>query len=222
MFKDFSKKLINKISRALGSFLYSLEWDARCLWLNSKPRIYVSKKAFIKRTAQLQLNPQGMFFGGSINIDQNSLITDGVIIAPYGGSIKIESNVFIGPYCVLYGHGGLKIGKNTMIAAHSIVVPSNHSFVDSAKPINSQPHINLGIEIGEDVWIGCGVKILDGVSIGNGCVIGAGSVVNRSLPDYSIAVGVPARVIKKRRENCKELSHSSSLLKQEETTEENL
>lgn len=54
------------------------------------------------------------------------------------------------------------------------------------------------IEIGNDVWIGANVVILDGVKIGNGVIIGAGAVVTKDLPDYAIAVGVPAKVIKYR------------------------
>jgi acetyltransferase-like isoleucine patch superfamily enzyme len=58
--------------------------------------------------------------------------------------------------------------------------------------------VSKPIEIGDDVWIGTGVKILKGVKIGKGAVIGAGSVVTRDIPPYSIAVGIPARVIKER------------------------
>ena len=54
------------------------------------------------------------------------------------------------------------------------------------------------INIGNDVWIGSNVKVLDGVTIGDGSVVGAGSVVNVDIPPYSVAAGVPAKVIKRR------------------------
>lgn len=180
-----------------------LEWTIRCFLWNRYSGIYVSKQSFITKTVKLQLKPGGVNHSGQIHIAANVCITDGVIIAPYGGRIDIGENVFLGPYCVLYGHGGLTIGKDTMIAAHSVIIPSNHGFADQEKKISIQPSTNIGITIGEDVWIGCGVKILDGVSIGKGCVIGAGAVVNKSLPDYSIAVGVPAKVIGKRGDTLK-------------------
>ena len=59
--------------------------------------------------------------------------------------------------------------------------------------------------MGDDVWLGAGTIILDGVSIGRGSVVGAGSVVTQPLAEYSIAVGVPAKKIKDRREKGKEL-----------------
>jgi acetyltransferase-like isoleucine patch superfamily enzyme len=122
-----------------------------------------------------------------------------VIIATYGGSIEIESNVYIGPYCVLYGHGGLTIGSSTMIAAHTVIVPANHGFSRIDMPMNAQPLTREGIAIGEDVWIGAGCKVLDGVRIGKGAVIGAGSVVTKNIEPYDIAVGVPATVVRSRR-----------------------
>jgi acetyltransferase-like isoleucine patch superfamily enzyme len=182
----------------LHKFFSQLEWMVRCFLWNRYSEIYVSKQCFITKTVKLQLKPGGIYHGGQIHISANVCLTDGVIIAPYGGSIHIGENVFLGPYCVLYGHGGLTIGKDTLIAAHSVIIPSNHGFADQEKTISIQPSTNFGITIGEDVWIGCGVKILDGVSIGKGCVVGAGAVVNKSLPDYSIAVGIPAKIIGKR------------------------
>lgn len=58
-----------------------------------------------------------------------------------------------------------------------------------------------GIVIEDDCWLGTGVKILDGVTIGKGSVIGAGAVVTKNIPSYSVAVGVPAKVISKRDSN---------------------
>jgi len=125
-------------------------------------------------------------------------MSDGVIIATYGGSIQIEPGVYIGPYCVLYGHGGLVIGRNTMIGAHTVIVPANHGFARIDVPMNAQPLTQEGINIGEDVWIGSGCKVLDGVRIGNGAVIGAGSVVTKDIDAYGIAHGVPATVVRSR------------------------
>ncbi|MEB3336520.1 MAG: DapH/DapD/GlmU-related protein [Leptolyngbyaceae bacterium] len=65
-------------------------------------------------------------------------------------------------------------------------------------PINEQGLIGLGVVIEDDCWLGCGAKVMDGITIGKGSVIGAGAVVTKSLPPYSIAVGVPARIIGKR------------------------
>jgi acetyltransferase-like isoleucine patch superfamily enzyme len=178
-----------------------LGWKIRCFLLNRRPGIHVSEQArYIARTAQLQTNPDRSMPNGQIYISRGVRISDGVILASWDGTIFLDEGVFIGPYCVLYGQGGLVIGKNALIAAHTVCIPGNHIFSDPSVPINRQGASLQGINIGEDVWVGCGVRILDGVRIGRGCVIGAGAVVTQSLVDYSIAVGVPARVIGNRKE----------------------
>ncbi len=72
------------------------------------------------------------------------------------------------------------------------------SYSSQKLEIRLQGESRKGITIGSDVWIGAGAIILDNVKIGDGCVIGAGAVVTKSVPSYSVAVGVPAKVIKKR------------------------
>lgn len=112
--------------------------------------------------------------------------------------ISIGQNTFIGPGTCIAGPGNIRIGANCLIAAQSGIFANNHNFADLDLPIKEQGVTCKGIEIEDDCWLGSGVKVLDGVTIGKGSVIGAGAVVTKDIPSLSIAVGVPARVIKKR------------------------
>lgn len=135
---------------------------------------------------------------GQINIQTRCELAKGVILKAYGGEISIGEHTFLGEYVVIYGHGGVKIGSNSLIAMHTTIVSSNHSIPPKAEKIRAHGDVLLPVTIGHDVWIGAGCKILGGVNIGDGCVVGAGAIVNRDLPPYAIAVGAPAKVIKYR------------------------
>jgi acetyltransferase-like isoleucine patch superfamily enzyme len=76
------------------------------------------------------------------------------------------------------------------------VLAVDHVFTDTTRPIMQQGITARGIRIGENSWIGAGATILDGVAIGRGACIGAAAVVTADVPDHSLAVGVPARVIR--------------------------
>lgn len=141
---------------------------------------------------------RGVSIEGDVWLGNNTIIHDYSIISAYNGSIKIGQNCAVNPFCVLYGHGGLTIGNNVRIAAQTVIIPANHIYTDAEIPISQQGISAKGITIEDDVWIGAGVKILDGSKIGRGSVIGAGAVVRGKIPSYSVAVGVPAKVIKKR------------------------
>lgn len=117
-------------------------------------------------------------------------------------NISIGRNVDINEFCVLYSidhkDGYIKIGNDVMIANSTLIVTSDHIFNDKGKPIWKSGHEYAPVIIEDDVWIGMGVRIVKGVTIGKGSIIGAGAVVTKDIPPYSIAVGVPAKVIKKR------------------------
>lgn len=158
------------------------------------PKLKLGKKVYLESGAYLDNR-----YGGSIEIDDYVVIDKGVCLIAMYGKIRIGRNTKISPYTTVYGQGkGTIIGEKVLIAGHCTIIPANHIFDNPNVYITDQKESSKGIIIEDDVWIGSGCKILDGVTIGKGSVIGAGSVVTKSVPSYSIAVGVPAKVIKRR------------------------
>jgi acetyltransferase-like isoleucine patch superfamily enzyme len=133
-------------------------------------------------------------FGDGAHLHRDSIIETGL-----GGSVTIGARTHIQPRCQFSGYkGSIRIGEGVQIAPYCAFYPYDHGF-DLGELISKQPiHSKGDIVIGDDAWLGVGVTVLDGVRIGKGAVIGAGSVVARDVPDYCIAVGVPARVVKSR------------------------
>lgn len=114
------------------------------------------------------------------------------------GYIKIGDGCYIGFYFSALAGANIIIEDNVLIASHVLISSENHSIdPESEIPYMNQPLQCSPVEIGEGTWIGEKVIILPGVQIGKKCVVGAGSVVTKSIPDFSIAVGNPAKVIKK-------------------------
>ncbi len=72
----------------------------------------------------------------------------------------------------------------------------NHAYRDAHTAIKEQPIETRGVIIGNGSWLGAGVVVTAGVTIGEHCVVGAGSIVTKDIPDYSVVVGNPARVVK--------------------------
>jgi virginiamycin A acetyltransferase len=109
---------------------------------------------------------------------------------------QLDENVYVGPSC----HLGLVHLENNVLLAAGVHVPSGaqtHGIGDVERPIREQPGARTMVTIGEGSWVGSGAIVL--ADIGRHSVIGAGSVVTRPIPDYVIAGGVPARVIRSRR-----------------------
>ncbi|MBL9216337.1 MAG: acyltransferase [Opitutaceae bacterium] len=139
----------------------------------------------------VQLRPRQ----GRIAVGDGCTLDAGVILDTYGdGAIELGPRVFVGPYTVVYGHGGVAIGAGTLVSMHCRILSSNHTVPPLGTEIRSQPDILLPTRIGRDVWLGAGVTVLGGVTIGDGCIVGAGAVVTKDLPPGAIAHGVPAVV----------------------------
>ena len=135
---------------------------------------------------------------GTILIADHCTLSRGVELNAWGGAISLGKKVFVGPYTIIYGHGGVEIGEDSLISMHCCILSSNHTIPGRELPIRSQPDILRPTKIGRDVWIGANATILGGVTIGDGCVVAAGAVVSKDLPPYTIASGVPARPVRTR------------------------
>jgi len=132
-------------------------------------------------------------------------IADGVIFDCGGniwgearGGITIGNNSYIGYNSVLLGGGEIEIGKKVLISPGTVITTQGHLIKDMGRYMKDQPTLLAKIVIEDDVWIGANATILPGVRVGKGSVIGAGSVVTKDIPEYSIAVGIPAKVIRNR------------------------
>jgi acetyltransferase-like isoleucine patch superfamily enzyme len=118
----------------------------------------------------------------------------------FGELITVGQGCHIGERCYLWAgpsKGRIIIGDFTSLAPEVFITTSDYQF-KMGVPFREQPKIEKDVIIGRDVWLGARVIVTAGVTIGDGCIVGAGSVVTRDLPANSIAVGVPARVIKTR------------------------
>jgi acetyltransferase-like isoleucine patch superfamily enzyme len=135
-----------------------------------------------------------------IQIGRNVYVGRSTILSCKEGSIFLDDYCNLSANCSLLSETEIRLGKYCFLAGRCyLVAGGNHSFEDVDTPIMYQPSYSKGgIRIGEDVWLAAGTIVLDGVEVGRGSVVGAGSVVTKSLPELSIALGVPARVRKRR------------------------
>ena len=107
----------------------------------------------------------------------------------------LDERVYVGPRCHL---GFVHLEKGVLLAA-GVHVPSGaatHGVADLDRPIREQPGVRTCVRIGAGAWIGSAAVVM--ADVGKHCVIGAGAVVTSPIPDYSVAVGVPARVVRSR------------------------
>jgi len=135
---------------------------------------------------------------GRIVLGDSVWIERGAVLWGFDGKINCANNVFLGPYATIYGHGGVEIGENTLVAMHATILSSNHGIPPIGKKIREQPDKLLPTTIGRDVWIGANAVILGGVTIGDGAVIAAGAVVTNDVEAAAVVAGVPARLLRKR------------------------
>ena len=137
----------------------------------------------------------GIVLGNRVYVGRNT------IIYCKNGDIEIGENVSFSANCIVFSSNKLVMKKNSVVAAFAYLLSGGEYDLDDPTPLALQKGTCTKgpLEIGEDCWIGAGAKVLDGASLGDHVALGAGAVANKPIPAHSIAVGVPARVVKTRK-----------------------
>jgi acetyltransferase-like isoleucine patch superfamily enzyme len=143
---------------------------------------------------------------GNVEVGQDAVIGSYSYVSTMPEAyIRIGERVLVNSFNVIGAGERVLIGDDCIFAAYVQITDSSHRFEHIEDSPRHDPGFSKAVTMGRGVWLGSGVKVLMGVQIGEGVVVGAGAVVNRSLPGMSIAVGMPAKVVRLRTErNLKE------------------
>jgi acetyltransferase-like isoleucine patch superfamily enzyme len=141
-----------------------------------------------------------------ISIGDDVLIGPGVALSAGmvpGQECLVTPVVTIGDRCLIgrgsgiVGHFSITIGNDVWTGHHVYITDQNHGYEDVSQPISLQTQPERPVTIGDGSWLGHGSVVLPGVTIGRHVVIGANSVVTNDIPDFCVAVGAPAKVIRR-------------------------
>ena len=141
----------------------------------------------------LVFHPENIELGSNIYIGHNTILK-----GYYKNTMSVGDNSWIGQNCYFHSAGGIKIGENVGIGPNVKILTSFHKEEGIEKPILFSALEFQAVVIEDDADIGIGTIILPGVKIGRGVQIGAGSIITGNIPDFAVAFGAPAKVIRYR------------------------
>jgi acetyltransferase-like isoleucine patch superfamily enzyme len=161
------------------------------------PHIVLRGMVFLGKKVDIHCRPGY----GRLEIGRWVHIGDGNAIRCHEGSLRIGDKAVFGKDNTVNCYLDVEIGAATLVADWVYICDFDHVTADITLPIKDQGIVKSPVRIGPDCWLGTKVTITRGSVIGRGCVVGAHAVVRGEVPDYKIAVGIPARVVRDRRED---------------------
>lgn len=161
----------------------------------ANPHVVLRGMVFLGKNVELHCRPGY----GRLEVGRWVHIGDGNSIRCHEGSLRIGDKVVFGKDNTVNCYLDVEIGAATLVADWVYVCDFDHVVADITLPIKDQGIVKTPVRIGPDCWLGVKTTVLRGTRMGRGCVLGAHAVARGDIPDYSIAVGTPARVIRDRR-----------------------
>ena len=178
-----SSRIINKLFRKVSQYRLRRKIG------------YIGKKSVI--ISPLHLSGKGISIGNGSIIQYKSWIEARTLSGEKTAELIIGNGCAIGHFNEIYATKSIIIEDNVLTADRVYISDNLHSYENIEIPIIKQPIKQNGtVRIGEGSWLGIGVAVI-GAKIGKHCVIGSNAVVTHDIPDYSVAVGIPAKVIKR-------------------------
>jgi acetyltransferase-like isoleucine patch superfamily enzyme len=184
----------------LRSWAQKWRWYERNSLPWNRARIHYE---FMRRGAFARWPVQGnvleMFLEGRLEVGVDTLFEPGVwLTAPGEARIRIGSGTFLNQGVMVAAAELVEIGDHCMFANGCFISDASHRFDDPSRPVPWQGFDSKDpTRIGDNVWCGAHVVITSGVTVGERCVVGANSVVTSDIPAFSVAAGVPAKVLRK-------------------------
>lgn len=182
--------------RALTPWYLVRYWRLLRLRLAS-PHLVLRGLVFLGRDVELTCRPGY----GRLELGAFTHIGDGTSIRCHEGSLRVGDKAVFGCDIVVNSYLDVEIGAATLIADSVYIVDFDHRTSELDLPIKDQGIVKSPVRIGPGSWVGTKATVLRGARIGRGCVVGANAVVRGSVPDYAVAVGSPARVVRNRRDD---------------------
>jgi acetyltransferase-like isoleucine patch superfamily enzyme len=134
-----------------------------------------------------------------IVVERGVFIGRNTILSCKNGDIVLAEEANVGFNVEVFSAATVRIGRKVLVAAYTYLVGGDHLYDRVDVPVLNQGRTARGIDVGDHVWLGAHVVVADGVRIGRDAVIGAGAVVTADVPEYHVAAGVPARILRDRR-----------------------
>jgi acetyltransferase-like isoleucine patch superfamily enzyme len=134
-----------------------------------------------------------------IDLKRGVFLGRNTILSCKNGNIVLDEDANIGFNVEVFSAADVRIGRKVLVAAYTYLVGGDHLYDRVDIAVLDQGRTARGIDVGDNVWLGAHVVVADGVRIGRDAVIGAGAVVTSDVPEFHVAAGVPARVIRDRR-----------------------
>ncbi|WP_161927788.1 acyltransferase [Gordonia crocea] len=162
----------------------------------ANPHVVLRGMVFLGRNVEIHATPElaRMEIGRWVHIG------DGNSIRAHEGSLRIGDKVVFGCNNVVNSYLDLEIGSSTLVADWCYICDFDHKMDSLELPIKDQGIVKGPVRIGPDTWVAAKVSVLRNTVVGRGCVLGSHAVVKGEIPDFSIAVGAPARVVKNRKD----------------------